>query len=49
MGKFLKRNKASSSRAATQAASKKKNSNGIVKRRVKQHKNGLEINEGTEY
>ena len=43
MGKFLKRNKASNSIAATQAESKKA-SNGIVKRRVRQDKNGLEMN-----
>ena len=41
MGKFLKTKEAS--RDAPQIASKK-NSNGIVKGRVSQHKNGLKLN-----
>ena len=48
MGKFLKRNEASSSRDAAQTASKK-NSNGIVEGRVSQRKNILEMDEGIEY
>ena len=44
----MKSNEASSSKDAAQTASKK-NSNGIVKGRVSQHKNVLEMDEGTEY
>ena len=47
MGKFLKRNEASSSGDAAQTASK--NSNGIIKGRVSQRKNVLEMDEGIEY
>ena len=48
MGKFLKRNEASSSREAAQTA-RKKNSNGMVKGHVSQRKNVLEMDEGIEY
>ena len=46
MGKFLKRNEASSSGGAAQTASKKANS---IKGLVSQPKNVLEMDEGIEY